>query len=162
VKSRTKNSVDDISRWVAQDYSQSPANCRVLLDEIERLRRRRVLFQLGDFTLRSGTKSRWKIECDAISSPEWETLAIMATELLLPFGSVDGVPSGGVPFANALRRHITPGAPPLIAEDVVTTGGSILRFIEGNCLDAEGIQAIAVFGRGNFPSWIKTIFSVSQ
>ena len=37
-KSRTQNKVGDIARYVGLGYSQSAANCRVLLDEIERLR----------------------------------------------------------------------------------------------------------------------------
>jgi len=39
MKPRTSNSVADIAKFVAAGHSQSAANCRVLLDEIERLRR---------------------------------------------------------------------------------------------------------------------------
>lgn len=38
MKPRTHNTVADIERFVAQGYSQSAGNCRVLLDEITRLR----------------------------------------------------------------------------------------------------------------------------
>lgn len=38
-KPTTRNSVDDIAKFVALGNSQSPANCRVLLREINRLRR---------------------------------------------------------------------------------------------------------------------------
>lgn len=37
-KPRTENSIADIARFAAQGHAQSPANVRVLLDEIERLR----------------------------------------------------------------------------------------------------------------------------
>lgn len=37
MKPRTSNTIDDIRRFVAAGHSQSPANCRVLLDEINRL-----------------------------------------------------------------------------------------------------------------------------
>lgn len=36
-KPRT-NSISEIERWVAFGYAQSPANCRILLEEIHRLR----------------------------------------------------------------------------------------------------------------------------
>lgn len=38
MKPRTQNSVADIAKFVAAGHAQSAANCRVLLDEIERLR----------------------------------------------------------------------------------------------------------------------------
>ncbi len=38
MKPRTSNSVADIAKFVAAGHAQSAANCRVLLDEIERLR----------------------------------------------------------------------------------------------------------------------------
>lgn len=110
------------------------------------------LFQLGNFTLASGAKSSWKIECDSISPSEWAALAKMASEILPPFGAVEGVPRGGVPFADALRQYATEG-PLLIAEDVVTTGGSMERYRDGR--EAIGV---AVFSRGNHPNWVKPLF----
>lgn len=114
------------------------------------------LFQSGNFTLASGAKSEWKIECDAISDNEWNTLAKMAVEILPPFGSVEGVPTGAVKFADALRIYATQG-PLLIAEDVVTTGGSMERFRNGR--DAIGV---AVFSRGAHPDWVKPLFIMNQ
>jgi hypothetical protein len=38
MKPRTQNTVADIERFVSLGYSQSAGNCRVLLDEITRLR----------------------------------------------------------------------------------------------------------------------------
>lgn len=38
VKPRSKISVAEIEQYVARGHSQSAANCRVLLDEIHRLR----------------------------------------------------------------------------------------------------------------------------
>lgn len=38
-KPRSSASVDSIRKYVAAGYSQSAANCRVLLDEIDRLNR---------------------------------------------------------------------------------------------------------------------------
>jgi len=33
------------------------------------------LFQFGDFSLHSGSKSKWKIECDALTDEDVEALA---------------------------------------------------------------------------------------
>jgi orotate phosphoribosyltransferase len=110
------------------------------------------LFRTGDFTLRSGAKSRWRIECEALTSEDWHALALMASEILPPFGAVEGVPRGGLAFALALRRYGTSG-PVLIAGDVVTTGGSMERARAGR--DAVGV---AVFARGVFPSWVTPLF----
>lgn len=38
MKPRTGNSIAEIEQFVSRGYSQSAANCRVLLDEIYRLR----------------------------------------------------------------------------------------------------------------------------
>lgn len=40
MKPRTSNTVDEIAKFVAAGHSQSAGNCRVLLDEIQRLRRK--------------------------------------------------------------------------------------------------------------------------
>lgn len=129
------------------------------------------LFQRGDFTLRSGARSGWKIECDALTEGDWEALALIATELVQPFGYVFGVPRGGVPFAKALERYCRPEVHTvLIAEDVVTTGGSITRYVDE--LKTTGkwptsmmgmrvmpsLIGVAVFARGYYPVWVQPLF----
>lgn len=123
------------------------------------------LFVAGDFTLRSGTESRWKIECDALGPGDWAALAIMAVEVLVAngvprFGRVVGVPRGGIPLALALAEHASGREEDglLVAEDVVTTGGSIRRLVDS--LPAERrLHGVAVFARGSgYPSWVHPIF----
>ena len=117
-----------------------------------------AIFQLGDFTLASGLSSGWKIECDSLTSEDWQALALMASDILPPFGRVDGVPRGGIPFADALLQYADSQSDVfLIAEDVVTTGGSMERYRNGR--DAIGICA---FSRGQHPDWVKAIFVLSQ
>jgi hypothetical protein len=93
----------------------------------------------------------------------------MAAELLPAFGEVLGVPRGGLPFAEALASHsracscsyihpphdwcLGSPLPLLIAEDVVTTGGSMERFRAGR--DAIGV---CVFARGKVPAWVTPLF----
>lgn len=94
-------------------------------------------------------------DCDALTEEDWKTLATMAVTLLPPFGAVEGVPRGGLKFAEALKQYITSG-PLLIAEDVITTGASIEKFRNGR--EAIGI---VVFQRQSLPSWITSIFQTS-
>lgn len=88
------------------------------------------LFRTGSFSLASGESSRWKIDCDALTDDDWKALAVMAVEMLAPFQSVYGVPSGGCPFELALAKYETGRRddPVLIVDDVWTTGGSWRRF----------------------------------
>lgn len=124
------------------------------------LAKKRVpLFQLGDFVLRSGQQSAWKIEADALTDADWAALAKMASEILPPFGSVSGVPRGGLPFAKAMERYVTTG-PHLICEDVVTTGGSMERYRHDLSLLPSQVIGIAVFARGIVPNWVKALFEM--
>jgi orotate phosphoribosyltransferase len=116
------------------------------------------LFQTGDFLLASGARSAWNIDCDALVPEDWAGLARIASEVLPPFGVVEGVPRGGLPFAEALRRHAAPGCPVLlIAEDVVTTGGSLER-----CRAGREALGVAVFCRGRCPGWVVPLFRMSH
>lgn len=111
------------------------------------------LFMTGEFTLNSGAKSDFKIECDALSLEDWDGLACLANKVLkrkgIQFGVVHGVPRGGIVFAKALEKYITPGARIILfADDVLTTGGSMERECErlyqtGSRRNFAGIVAFA-------------------
>lgn len=66
-----------------------------------------ALFQGGCFTLHSGQESDWIIDCNSLTDEDWQTLAHMAYRLLQKtwarFGIVEGVPTGGLKFAEAMR-----------------------------------------------------------
>ena len=94
------------------------------LEEIKKLQSRPKLFQVGDFISHAGLSLPWKIECDALFKEDWEGLARMIMDYeTRPFGSVEGIPRGGVPLANALQQYATEG-PAMIVDDVYTTGTS--------------------------------------
>ncbi len=114
------------------------------------------LFQQGDFLLAGGSRSSWKVECDALTSEDWATLAAMAVERGLAFGGVKGVPRGGIPFADALRPYATTG-PVLIADDVLTTGGSILR----NMAEHPDSIGLVAFARGPLPVGVQALWTAS-
>lgn len=82
------------------------------------------LFEKRDVELHSGSQSDWIIDCTALYDSDFECLAYLASKILPPFGSVEGVPDGGLRFADKLRQYITEG-PVLIADDVLTTGNSM-------------------------------------
>lgn len=117
------------------------------------------LFELGKFRLASGQESFWKIECDALTTRDWATLAWMLVEWLpLPFSDVIGVPAGGVPFADALRPHAFSEANRLlIVDDVWTSGNSMRSFVAGLPDNIEYQRAV-VFAREPAPANLVTLF----
>jgi hypothetical protein len=112
----------------------------------------RGLFRTGDFRLASGAASRWKIDCEALTPADWDSLALMLRDRLGPFGAVEGVPSGGLRLAEAMAAYATAG-PLLVVDDVWTTGGSWERWRAGR----EAVGA-AVFARGPVPPHITALF----
>jgi hypothetical protein len=128
------------------------------------------LFQLGDFTLSSGAKSKWKLECDALGDDDWRALAEMIRQLVGPFSSVEGVPRGGLKLAELLRPHAELAGPHLIVDDVLTSGGSMERLRErrrGENTFSSGYEGpefagAVVFARGQCPHWIKAIFQMPE
>lgn len=109
------------------------------------------LFMLGDFTLNSGVKSRWKIECDALTDDDWLGLAELIRIIVGPFSNVIAVPRGGNKLCDVVMDFDTvERAPLLIVDDVFTTGGSLKRLIDrlpGPFCD--GIVAAVAFARGD-------------
>lgn len=120
------------------------------------------LFQRIHFTSASGQPLTWKVECDALTDEDWATLAEIAIEQFgLRFSKVYGVPHGGLPFAQALRAHVThdPTDPTLVVDDVWTTGGSMRTFMEANLFDANTIKLVA-FARGPVPEGILALWTL--
>jgi hypothetical protein len=127
------------------------------------------LFQLGDFTLNSGAKSKWKLECDALGDGDWRALAEMVRQLVGPFSGVEGVPRGGLKLAELLRPHAGLAGPHLLVDDVLTSGGSMARAAtEWNrnhprdCFANGKIAGAVVFARGQCPHWIKAVFQMPE
>ncbi len=111
------------------------------------------LFELGPFALPDGRVTGFKIECDLVELESWAALARVAAELLDPFGAVEGVPRGGVAFAEALEPYIDPSSKKLlIADDVWVSGTSMERHRAGR--DALGVVA---FARNPVAQWVKSI-----
>jgi orotate phosphoribosyltransferase len=118
------------------------------------------LFVTGDFTLHSGAKSRWKIDCDVLTDDDWDTLAVIALERLPPFRITVGIPQGGMKFARALQRYATnrEDDPILLCDDVLTTGRSFYDARNGGA--EYKVIGVAAFGRGYPPAWVKVIFQM--
>lgn len=126
------------------------------------------LFQLGDFTLSSGAKSGFKFECDAWTDGDVECLAAMIRDMVRPFASVEGVPSGGLRLAKALSKFTSLSGPHLIVDDVLTTGGSMCktfkdRISDGHNREVPGeIIGAVVFARGQCPIWVDAVFQMHE
>ena len=88
------------------------------------------LFKLGKFKSHSGLELDWKVECDALLIEDWDWAAKMVASQT-KFGSVIGVPSGGLKFAKALEKYTTFGQT-IIVDDVLTAGASILKLMKEN------------------------------
>ena len=116
------------------------------------------LFQSGDFTLHSGEQSALKIECDALTSADWDTLAAMVAQRF-KFAAVSWVPTGGMKFAFALQDYATNDTahPVLLVDDVLTTGESMEAT---RLLLSDPSIGVVAFARGACPDWIHPIFKM--
>jgi len=122
------------------------------------------LFQLGNFILHSGKQSRWKIDCDAFTDEDYETLAwIVAKEWKWEFKAVVPIPTGGNRFAEKLDKYTVKHwryLPILIVDDVLTTGVSFLK-MRDTIVKGE-IFGVVIFAREKCPDWIKPIFQLQE
>jgi len=119
------------------------------------------LFQTGQYKLNSGKVSYFKIECDALTDDDIESLAHMISQIVPKFSSVTGVPRGGVKLAESLEKYIdTSTSRVLIVDDVLTTGGSMERMREQFSCNKDNIVGSVIFARGKCPEWIIPLFSM--
>lgn len=128
------------------------------------------LFMLGDFTLNSGAKSSWKLECDALTDADIDGLAEMIYQMVGPFGSVEGVPRGGLRLAKALEEKTYPDCRHLIVDDVLTTWNSMWK-VQSEYLNnrrpwlveqEDTVIGAVIFARGPCPLWVKPLFQMPE
>ncbi len=130
------------------------------------------LFEQGKFILHSGQKTDFKVECDALTDKDIETLALLISKRYA-FGKVFGVPRGGTRLANALQKYckLHHAAYWLIVDDVITTGASMEKYrqevaqqpAELNEVDdyiTPEFIGVVIFARGACPYWITPIFQM--
>ena len=110
-----------------------------------------TLFKQGKFTSHSGLVLDWKIDCDALSDEDIETIAYVASRMVGTFSGVFGIPTGGERLAKALDKYSNPRAPAqcLIVDDVLTTGKSM----EEAAKKLPPSKGFVIFARTNPPEW---------
>lgn len=135
----------------------------------------KTMFRLGEFVLHSGKMSNWKIDCDALTDTDYQTLAwVVGKEWGLKFVFVecvgDAVKNNRVAnaynFAQELQEYETGDFkdPILVADDVLTTGASMNKRRD-ECKKLYGgyeVVGVVIFARGKCPDWIHSIFQLSD
>lgn len=121
------------------------------------------LFQKIDFVSHSGLNLDFKLECDALTNDDWETLAYIISKKV-KFYDVFGVPRGGLVLAEKLKKYRTKdlNLPLLVVDDILTTGRS-MEEMKKHCNDTEcmgGYIGVVVFARAKCPEWITPMFQM--
>jgi hypothetical protein len=112
------------------------------------------LLQRKNFVMHSGQSTTFKIECDALSGEDIATLAEIIAQRFA-FSAVHGVPRGGLRIAAALEPFRTSG-PPLIVDDVLTTGASMEEVRRSH----PGAIGVVLFARSVAPAWVHPVFQL--
>ena len=121
------------------------------------------LFQSVDFISHSGLELKWKIECDALSDPEWFTISQMIMEITSPFKEAIGIPRGGTKLGNLLNQYGTGKRedPVLLVDDVLTTGESMKQFkTKRSWRYPSDYIGWVVFARTKTPKWVTALFQM--
>ena len=124
---------------------------------------RTTLFEKKNFIMHSGEKSNFKIECDALTDGDIETLAYLISKRF-KFAGVYGIPTGGLRLAKVLNKYIDEfGDYYLIVDDVLTTGTS-MEEARKKLMRHEPIIGVVLFSRSKSPikKWIRPMFNMSK
>jgi len=115
------------------------------------------LFKFGFVELNSGRCSNFKIDCDALTVGDINTLAQLIARGF-EFSEVVGIPTGGDKLAYALQKWTKEYGPLLIVDDVLTTGASMER--EKAKYPYLHVVGVVIFARGPCPSWVYPMFNM--
>lgn len=124
------------------------------------------LFNYGEFNLSSGTKSNFKIDCDALTDEDIDSIAQLVSDAIyfneIQFRSIVSIPTGGDRFAKALSKYLTVDEendmlPVLLVDDVFTTGKTINKYRQ----KYEYTETLVLFSRGDhIAEQVEAVFSL--
>jgi len=116
------------------------------------------LFIRQNIILHSGQKSDFKIECEALTDEDIETLAYLISKKFR-FSRVIGIVRGGMRLMLAMEQYISPEEkfPVLIVDDVLTTGGSME---DAKKKLGEPCLGVVIYARGECPYWVYPVFQM--
>ena len=121
------------------------------------------LFEKKEFFSHSGELLTWKIECDALSDEDIETLAFLISKKFT-FRRVYGLPTGGIRLGIALQKYTDDESnTSLIVDDVLTTGKSMedhRHSVWAENLENEEVDGVVIFARKECAEWITPIFEL--
>lgn len=116
-----------------------------------------ALFIDSAFTGHAGATLKFKIECDALTDEDIDTIASIVARAHT-FSKVHGVSRGGLRLAQALVKFVSSDGLTLIVDDVLTSGMSME---EARKEYEDETQGIVIFARGPCPDWVKPVFQLS-
>lgn len=115
------------------------------------------LFQRKPYKMNSGGIACYKIECEALTDEDFETLAWLIAQKG-EIRAVHGISNNGRRLAAQIKKHLSKDGVRLILDDVLTTGASMeAAKRDTGWRDAVGV---VIFARGPCPRWVLPVFSM--
>lgn len=117
------------------------------------------LFNAGDFRLSSGEASNFLIDCNALTDDDLAALAVMVRDWVGLFTHVEGVPEGGLRFAEQLQKFCKASdfERRLLVDDVWTTGRSMQEYAARPGAPVYH-EFLVIFGRRPPPAPMRCLF----
>ena len=107
--------------------------------------------------MNSGGIARYKIECEALTDEDFETLAWLIAQKG-EIREVHGVSNNGRRLAEYVKQHLSNNGVQLILDDVLTTGATMEAARRD--LGWHDALGVVIFSRGPCPRWVLPIFSM--